>query len=72
MAKKKAAKRAPAKKAAKKAPAKKAKQIDPEIMGKVIVMVKRGRSKEAVQELVESAKITEAKAHKVVFDVQSA
>lgn len=61
-----------AKKTAKKAPAKKqpAKEVDPAIMGKVTVMVKHGRSMEAVQELIKEAKITNAKAYKIVSGIQ--
>lgn len=72
MAAKKTAKKKTAKKktAAKKAPVKK--EIDPAIMGKCIVMVRRGQSKEAVSELMQSAEISEAKAMKVVFAMQTA
>ena len=69
MAAKKTAKKAPAKKApAKKAPVKK--EIDSEILGKARVMVKRGRSKEAVDLLVKDAGIKENEASKVVFKMQ--
>lgn len=58
-----------------KAPAKQVrakKEIDPSIVGKATVMVRNGKSMEAVEMLVSEAKITTSRAQKIVYAITQA